>query len=87
MDILTAVVCIIFGIGLPTSACYIVLAVLVAPAMVELGVSVISALLKLFWKKQRKRKLMKKKGRSVSQRIGQLRQRGSHCLSWHPIGC
>lgn len=43
MGILTAVVCIILGMGLPTSACYIVLAVLVAPAMVELGVSLISA--------------------------------------------
>jgi TRAP-type uncharacterized transport system fused permease subunit len=43
MGILTAIVCIILGMGLPTSACYIVLAVLVAPAMVELGVAVISA--------------------------------------------
>lgn len=43
MGILAAIVCIILGMGLPTSACYIVLAVLVAPAMVELGVSVISS--------------------------------------------
>lgn len=43
MAILTAIVCIFLGMGLPTSACYIVLAVLVAPAMVSLGVSVISA--------------------------------------------
>ncbi|MEA5012859.1 MAG: TRAP transporter fused permease subunit [Angelakisella sp.] len=43
MGVLAALVCIILGMGLPTSACYIVLAVLVAPAMVDLGVSVISA--------------------------------------------
>lgn len=43
MGILTAFVCIFLGMGLPTSACYIVLAVLVAPAMVDLGISVISA--------------------------------------------
>lgn len=43
MGILTAIVCIVLGMGLPTSACYIVLAVLVAPAMVDIGVSVISA--------------------------------------------
>lgn len=43
MGLLTAVVCIILGMGLPTSACYIILSVLVAPAMVELGVSVASA--------------------------------------------
>lgn len=43
MGVLTAIVCIILGMGLPTSACYIVLAVLVAPAMVDLGVALISA--------------------------------------------
>lgn len=43
MGILTAIVCIILGMGLPTSACYIVLAVLVAPAMIDLGVATISA--------------------------------------------
>lgn len=43
MGLLTAVVCIILGMGLPTSACYIILSVLVAPAMVELGVSIASA--------------------------------------------
>lgn len=43
MGVLTAVVCIMLGMGLPTSACYIVLSVLVAPAMVGLGVSNISA--------------------------------------------
>lgn len=43
MGVLTAIVCILLGMGLPTSACYIVLSVLVAPAMVGLGVSTISA--------------------------------------------
>lgn len=43
MGILTAIVCILLGMGLPTSACYIVLAVLVAPAMINLGVATISA--------------------------------------------
>lgn len=43
MGLLTAVVCIILGMGLPTSACYIILSVLVAPAMIKLGVSVASA--------------------------------------------
>ncbi len=43
MGLLTAVVCIILGMGLPTSACYIILSVLVAPAMISLGVSTVSA--------------------------------------------
>ena len=43
MGLLTAVVCIVLGMGLPTSACYIILSVLVAPAMVKLGVSMASA--------------------------------------------
>jgi TRAP transporter 4TM/12TM fusion protein len=43
MGLLTAIVCIILGMGLPTSACYIILSVLVAPAMVGLGVSLVSA--------------------------------------------
>ena len=43
MGVLTAIVCIMLGMGLPTSACYIVLSVLVAPAMINLGVATISA--------------------------------------------
>lgn len=43
LALLTAVICIILGMGLPTSACYIVLAILVAPAMTGLGVPVIAA--------------------------------------------
>lgn len=43
MGVLTAIVCIVLGMGLPTSACYIVLSVLVAPAMISLGVATVSA--------------------------------------------
>lgn len=43
MGLLTAIVCIILGMGLPTSACYIVLSVLVAPAMTQIGIAAISA--------------------------------------------
>lgn len=43
MAILTAIVCLLLGMGLPTSACYIVLAVLVAPALVSLGVEVVAS--------------------------------------------
>ena len=43
MGVLTAIVCILLGMGLPTAACYIVLSVLVAPAMVNLGVATVSA--------------------------------------------
>lgn len=43
MGVLTAIVCILLGMGLPTAACYIVLSVLVAPAMINLGVATVSA--------------------------------------------
>lgn len=43
MGILTAVVCILLGMGLPTSACYIVLSILIAPAMVDIGVALPAA--------------------------------------------
>jgi TRAP transporter 4TM/12TM fusion protein len=36
--VLTAVVSTILGMGLPTSACYIIVAVLISPAMIKLGV-------------------------------------------------
>jgi len=39
----TAVACIILGMGLPVTACYIILAVLAAPAIVKLGVPAIAA--------------------------------------------
>lgn len=43
MGLLTALICIMLGMGLPTSACYIVLSILIAPAMVEIGVSLPAA--------------------------------------------
>ncbi len=43
LGLLTAVVSIVLGMGLPTSACYIVLAILVAPAMIKLTVPVMAA--------------------------------------------
>ncbi|SFP29005.1 TRAP transporter, 4TM/12TM fusion protein [Oscillibacter sp. PC13] len=39
----TAVACIILGMGLPVTACYIILAVLAAPAIIKLGVPAIAA--------------------------------------------
>jgi TRAP-type uncharacterized transport system fused permease subunit len=41
--VMTAIVCIILGMGMPTSAAYILLAVLAAPALVKLGVIPIAA--------------------------------------------
>ena len=41
--VLTAVSSLIMGMGLPTAACYILLATMVAPALTNLGVSVIAA--------------------------------------------
>ena len=43
LALLTAAVCIIMGMGLPTSACYIILSVLIVPALIEFGVSKIAA--------------------------------------------
>ncbi len=43
LGLLTAIVSIVLGMGLPTSACYIVLAILVAPAMVDGGISLMAA--------------------------------------------
>ncbi|MFP3042839.1 TRAP transporter permease [Treponema primitia] len=41
--ILTMITSIILGMGLPTSACYIIVAVLIAPAMIKLGVAPLAA--------------------------------------------
>lgn len=41
--------CIILGMGMPTVACYITLAILVAPALVQLGVNVIAAHFFIFY--------------------------------------
>ncbi|MBI4608785.1 MAG: TRAP transporter fused permease subunit [Candidatus Rokubacteria bacterium] len=47
--ILTAAVCIILGMGMPTAIVYIMLAVLVGPALVQLGISALGAHLFLFY--------------------------------------
>ena len=41
--LISAVVCIVLGMGMPTSGVYVLLATLVAPALVEAGISPISA--------------------------------------------
>jgi len=47
--LLTMVASIIFGMGLPTIACYMVLAMMVAPALVEIGILPIAAHLFIFY--------------------------------------
>jgi len=47
--LLSAVVCIILGMGMPTVAVYILLAILVAPALIEQGVVPIAAHLFIFY--------------------------------------
>lgn len=47
--LLSAVVCIILGMGMPTVAVYILLAVLVAPALTELGIIPLAAHLFIFY--------------------------------------
>lgn len=46
---ITALASLILGMGLPTSACYIILAILVAPAIVEFGVPPIAAHMFIFY--------------------------------------
>ena len=43
MLLLTMIVCLVLGMGLPTSASYVVLSVLVAPAIIKLGVAKMAA--------------------------------------------
>jgi TRAP transporter 4TM/12TM fusion protein len=52
MIILVALASLVLGMGLPVTASYIVLAVLVAPAMQMLGVSLIAAHMLIFWYSQ-----------------------------------
>lgn len=47
--VLTAIVCIILGMGMPTAVVYIMLAVLVGPTLVQLGVEPLGAHLFLFY--------------------------------------
>jgi len=49
MLLLTAFVCIILGMGMPTTAVYIILAVLVAPSLVNMGVMPMAAHLFIFY--------------------------------------
>jgi TRAP transporter 4TM/12TM fusion protein len=46
---LTMIASLILGMGLPTTACYIILAVLVAPVLVKMGVDIIAAHLFVFY--------------------------------------
>jgi TRAP transporter 4TM/12TM fusion protein len=47
--LLTAVVCVVLGMGMPTAIIYIMLAVLVGPALVQLGIAPLGAHLFLFY--------------------------------------
>jgi TRAP transporter 4TM/12TM fusion protein len=47
--ILTAVICIVLGMGMPSAVIYIVLSVIVAPALIEAGVATMSAHMFLFY--------------------------------------
>jgi len=47
--VLTALVCIVLGMGMPTAVVYIMLAVLVGPTLVQLGVEPLGAHLFLFY--------------------------------------
>jgi TRAP transporter 4TM/12TM fusion protein len=47
--VLTAIASYILGMGLPTTACYILLAILVAPALVEMGIPPVAAHLFVFY--------------------------------------
>jgi TRAP transporter 4TM/12TM fusion protein len=49
MLMITAVLCIILGMGLPSAALYIILAVLVAPSLVEMGILPLAAHLFIFY--------------------------------------
>ncbi|MBI2152635.1 MAG: TRAP transporter fused permease subunit [Candidatus Rokubacteria bacterium] len=46
---LTAIVCIVLGMGMPTAVIYVMLAVLVGPALVQLGIAPLGAHLFLFY--------------------------------------
>jgi TRAP transporter 4TM/12TM fusion protein len=47
--VLTMITSIVLGMGLPTSACYIIVAILIAPAMVKMGVQPMAAHLFAFY--------------------------------------
>lgn len=47
--VVTAFACIVFGMGMPTTVIYVMLSVMVAPALIEVGVAPISAHLFIFY--------------------------------------
>lgn len=47
--VVTALVCVVFGMGMPTTVIYVMLAVMVAPALVQIGVKPIAAHLFIFY--------------------------------------
>ena len=47
--VVTAAVCILFGMGMPTTVVYVMLAIMVAPALVDFGVTPIAAHLFIFY--------------------------------------
>lgn len=47
--VLTAIACIILGMGVPTTACYLVVAMLVAPALIQMGIVPVAAHLFVFY--------------------------------------
>jgi TRAP transporter 4TM/12TM fusion protein len=47
--VLTALICIVLGMGMPTAVIYILLAILVAPTLTELGITPLAAHLFLFY--------------------------------------
>ena len=49
MLLLTAIVCIVLGMGMPTAAVYIVLVSVIAPALIEMGLTPMAAHLFLFY--------------------------------------
>ncbi len=49
MLLLTAVICIVLGMGMPTAAVYIVLVSVIAPALIEMGLTPMAAHLFLFY--------------------------------------
>lgn len=47
--VVTALACIVFGMGMPTTVIYVMLSVMVAPALIEVGVTPIAAHLFIFY--------------------------------------
>jgi len=41
--VLTAIICIVLGMGMPTTTAYLIVAILVAPALIKVGINPLSA--------------------------------------------